>query len=130
MNTPTAKKVLTEASHRKVATKRIPARRSLSPADYAALVDDVIDDVTDRLALANRDDPADDLPAALVQRLIKGESPVKIWREHRGLKQVDLAAATGIKKARLSQIEHGATGSVEKMAALAKALGVSMDDLV
>ena len=133
MNTRTAAKKRLPKGNRRKTAKRRPAERRLAPisdAQYADLVDRVTDDVTDRLALATPGNPSDYMPVDLVERMIDGESPVRIWREHRGLRQVDLAAATGIKKARLSQIEHGASASVEKMAALAAALGVSMDDLV
>lgn len=128
----TAKKAFPKA-HRKTAKRPTTTRRprpTMTAAEYDALVERLVEDVTDRLAVANAGDPADDLPGALVLRMIDGESPVKIWRLHRGMKQVDLAAASGIKKSRLSQIEHGAAASVEKMAALARALGVSMDDLI
>lgn len=51
---------------------------------------------------------ADDLPVELVERLLAGESPVRIWREQRGMTQRALAEAAGVSPAYLSEIESGA----------------------
>lgn len=37
------------------------------------------------------------VPAAVVDRLLGGESPVRVWREHRGLTQSGLARASGVR---------------------------------
>jgi transcriptional regulator with XRE-family HTH domain len=63
--------------------------------------------------------------------MAKGESPVTVWRAHRGLKQNALAEAAGISKTYLSEIEAGKKpGSVSAMAAIARALRVGIEDLV
>ena len=71
------------------------------------------------------------LPAAMVDRILAGESPVRVWREHRGLTAVALANAANVSPAYLSEIERGVKpGSVTALKARAGALEVSMDDLV
>ncbi len=71
------------------------------------------------------------IPAALADRIIEGESPIRVYREHRGLTQEQLAAAAGISKPYLSQLENGLrTPSVDKAKALADALQVDIDDLL
>jgi DNA-binding Xre family transcriptional regulator len=71
------------------------------------------------------------IPAAVVDRLADGEAPVRVWREHRGLSLRALAAKAGISAAMLSEIENGKKeGSVRTLAALARALGLDLDDLV
>ena len=71
------------------------------------------------------------VPIELVDRLLAGENPVKVWREHRGLSQRDLAARAGLNFAYLSQVETGArNGSIQTMKKLAEALGVDLDDLI
>lgn len=45
------------------------------------------------------------VPAAVAKRLLAGDSPVKIWREHRGMSARDLATAAGISAPYLSEIE-------------------------
>lgn len=93
-----------------------------------------VEDLEDALELnaaAANADKRDYLPAQLVKRMISGESPVRVWREHRGMTAKGLAEASGVSAAYLSQIETGAKpGSVKALAALAKALNVTVDDLV
>ena len=70
------------------------------------------------------------VPIELSKRLMAGEVPVRVWREHRGLSARALAARAGISAAYLSQIETGKKpGSFDAMAKLARALNVDMEDL-
>ena len=70
------------------------------------------------------------VPAPIAHRLIDGENPVRVWREHRGLSGRALAQAAGISAAYLSQIERGARKpSVSVLRRLAQALGVTLDDI-
>ncbi len=71
------------------------------------------------------------VPSAVTFALLDGENPVKVWREYRGLTQQQLAEAVGISKPYLSQIETGKrTGTTEVLLAVAKALQVTLDDIV
>ena len=70
------------------------------------------------------------VPIELVDRLLAGENPVKVWREHRALSQRALAAQAGLNFTYLSQIETGARkGTVGTMKKLAEALGLELGDL-
>ena len=70
------------------------------------------------------------IPGEIVFRQIDGESPVKLWREHRGVTIEILAGQAGISKSYLSQLENGKrTGTVKTMKAIAAALKVPMDVL-
>lgn len=70
-------------------------------------------------------------PAAVVDRLLAGESPIRVYRDHRGLTQKQLADAAGINPVYLSQIETGKrTGSAKTLASIAGALRVEVDDLI
>lgn len=63
--------------------------------------------------------------------LLDGENPVKVWREYRGLTQQQLAEVAEISTPYLSQIETGKrTGTTDVLLAVAKALGVTLDDIV
>lgn len=95
------------------------------------LAEDRLDAEDARAALARLRAGQEELvPQDVVDRLLSGESPIRVWREHRGLTQVRLAAAAGIKKAYLSQIEsRQRKGTVATLRALAGALGVDLDDL-
>lgn len=71
------------------------------------------------------------ISSAVVYAILDGENPIKVWREYRGLSQQQLASATGISTSYLSQIEAGKrSGSTEVLAAIAKALDVTLDDIV
>lgn len=71
------------------------------------------------------------LPADFVDRLIEGESPLTLWREHRGISKVALSELSGVNRVQITDIEKGRnTGSVETLKKLADALKVKIDDLV
>ncbi len=106
----------------------------LKRADYEALVrqaEDAADAAQIRAAEARVAAGEDEyVPVALTKRLMAGEIPVRVWREHRGLSARALAHRAGISTAYLSQIETGKKpGSFDAMAKVARALGVSMEDL-
>ncbi|HQT55498.1 MAG: helix-turn-helix transcriptional regulator [Phenylobacterium sp.] len=71
------------------------------------------------------------IPADMLDRMLAGESPVKLWRQHRGLNQSALAAMAELSEGYLSQIETGKRdGTVDSFKRLAEALGVAVDDLI
>lgn len=71
------------------------------------------------------------VPAEIADRLVAGESPVRVWRTHRGLTVRQLAERCGLSQAYLSQIEAGKrAGSAATLAAVAAALGIGVDDLL
>ena len=71
------------------------------------------------------------VPAEYVRRMIAGESPLRVWREMRGLTQSALARGSGVNRVQIADIEAGRkNGSVETLRKLAEALGVAVDDLV
>ncbi|WP_051311590.1 helix-turn-helix domain-containing protein [Zooshikella ganghwensis] len=71
------------------------------------------------------------VPETLVTRLIDGENPIKVWREHRGLTQKELAVKVGITVAYLSQVEKGEwIASTDMYKRIAGELSVDLDDLI
>ena len=105
-------------------------RRALRalPADLAAEIEDAADAAALDAAIA-RDGPY--LPAEAVRRLVDGEHPLRVWREHRGLTLAALADRVGVKKAYLSQVEtRRRDGPADLYKRLAAALDVAIDDLV
>lgn len=71
------------------------------------------------------------VPAAVADRLIDGDSPLKVWREHRGLSQSALARDSRVNRVQIADIEADrATGSARTLRALAHALRVTVDDLL
>ena len=75
-------------------------------------------------------DNGESFPIEVVDQLLAGQNPISVYRNYRGLTQNALAAA-GINTVYLSQIETGKrTGSAKTLAALAKELQVTVDDLI
>lgn len=69
-------------------------------------------------------------PAELAYRLMDGDHPVRVFRQYRGMKAVQLARRIGKSPSYLSEIETGKKpGSVAVLRQIADALGVDLDDL-
>ena len=94
---------------------------------------DRIEDLEDALVMRGiEDDPSerDYLPIELVDRLLAGEHPVRVWREHRGLSVDQLADRAGMRQADLVRIEASQEStSIAALASLADALGLDLDDV-
>jgi len=103
-------------------------------ADYETLLaaaEDAVDAAAVeafRRKLATGDE--EPIPAAIVDRILDGESRIRVWRDHRGLTSSALAEKAGIAQAFLSQIETGKRdGTIDTLRRIAAALGVSLDEL-
>lgn len=71
------------------------------------------------------------IPSEVTFSLLDGENPIKVWRKYRGLTQQQLAEIVGISTPYLSQIETSKrTGTTEVLLAIAKALTVTLDDII
>ncbi len=69
-------------------------------------------------------------PVELADRLLAGESPLRVWREYRGLTLQALAESCGVTRQMLSMIERGKSApSANLLSRLASALRCDMDDL-
>jgi DNA-binding XRE family transcriptional regulator len=107
---------------------------TLRRADYQALLE-ALEDASDVAALREAEaavqrGESELLPIKMVERLLAGENPVRVWRTHRGLTAHQLAKLAGLAPSYLSEIETGKKpGSFDAMARLARALGVAMEDL-
>jgi DNA-binding XRE family transcriptional regulator len=68
------------------------------------------------------------LPKEIVDRLAGGENPIRVLREFRGYRQIELVAAVGITQGYLSDLETGKrNGPLELHKKIARALGVPLD---
>ena len=71
------------------------------------------------------------IPGIVVDRLLDGEPPLKVWREHRQMSRARLARQSGVNRVQISDIEAGRkTGSVATLKELAVTLDIDLDDLV
>lgn len=103
----------------------------LSESEYQKLVDSA--DIATATRVRHLIETGEDelVPSQVVKRLVDGQNPVRVWREHRGLSVRNLAAMAEISPAYLSEIETGKKeGRIGVLARVAKALGITLDDLV
>jgi DNA-binding XRE family transcriptional regulator len=71
------------------------------------------------------------VPAAVVERLVEGEAPLKVWREYRRLTQQELGSRLGVSKMTISALETGKRDtSSRNWRRLAEILSVDLDDLI
>ena len=71
------------------------------------------------------------IPSELVDRMLDGESPLRVYREYRGLTQTALAEAANVNRVQIADIEaRRKSGSIDTIRKLADALHVTIDDLV
>ena len=67
---------------------------------------------------------------ALVNELLDGEHPIRVWREFRGLTQQQLAERIGITESHLQQLESGIKEvRVRTLSRIASASDVMVDDI-
>jgi DNA-binding XRE family transcriptional regulator len=107
----------------------LPYKKYLELVEQAEMLQDVRDYNAAKADLENEKEEL--IPADVVFAILDGENPIKVWRNARGLTQQQVADAAGISKPYLSQIETGKRkGSTESLASIAKALNVSLDEIV
>ena len=71
------------------------------------------------------------LTSEQASQLLEAKTPLAFWRKHRGMTQEALSKSVGVAQGFISEIENGAkTGDVQTLAVIARALEVSLDDLV
>jgi DNA-binding XRE family transcriptional regulator len=71
------------------------------------------------------------IPARYANRIIDGESPLRVYRDYRGLTQSALAERAAVNRVQIAEIEAGRkSGSIDTIKKLAEALGVAVDDLI
>lgn len=69
-------------------------------------------------------------PAEIARLMVAGHSPIRVFRQYRGLTQAQLARTAKIARAYLAEIESGRKeGSVTVLRAIAAALKVDLDDI-
>ena len=102
--------------------------------DYLNLIEqaELLEDIRDFDMISSAIERGDEelIPADVVNAILNGQNPVKVWREYRGLTQQQLADAVQISKPYLSQIETGKrTGTTDVLAAIARALDISLEQV-
>jgi DNA-binding XRE family transcriptional regulator len=93
---------------------------------------DMLADVRAYDAAKGRLERGDDevIPLTITERRLAGESPVRVWREHRALTQAELAKVSKVSRGMIAAIEAGhKTGGITTLKKLAAALKVDLGNL-
>lgn len=103
--------------------------------EYQSLLEQVedLDDAAaiTRFAVRHEEGADATVPARVIDRLLADESPIRVWREHRGMTAAQLAAAVEVTPAHISKLEAGkGEPSLRLLRRLARTLDVEIELLV
>ena len=71
------------------------------------------------------------VPSDVVNALLTGKNPIRVWREYRGLSRKELAARADISPTYLARLERGERrGTLRVLLRLAEALDIEVEDLI
>jgi transcriptional regulator with XRE-family HTH domain len=109
----------------------------LSRAEYDALTagrgnEDAVDAAHANSILANIERGTETLlTSEQADELLNAKTPLAFWRKHRGVTQQALSKSIGVAQGFISEMENGTkTGDVQTLAAIARFLAISLDDIV
>lgn len=99
--------------------------------DYSQMMKS-LEDLEDIQAIEEfRDNETETFPLAVAEELADGVNPIKVFRQYRGLSQIELANEASVSKQYISQLENGERdGTTRVLKNIAKALNLSLDDLI
>ena len=107
----------------------LPYEEYLHLVEQAEMLEDIRDYDAAKAAIERGEEEL--IPSEVVFAILDGGNPIKVWREFRDMSQQQLAEIAGISKPYLSQIENDKrSGTTEVITAIAKALKISVDELV
>jgi DNA-binding XRE family transcriptional regulator len=107
----------------------LPYEEYLRLIEQAEMLEDIHDYDASKAAVERGEEEL--IPSEVVFAILDGRNPIKVWREFRDMSQQQLAERAGISKPYLSQIENDKRrGTTEVITAIAKALKISIDELV
>jgi DNA-binding XRE family transcriptional regulator len=102
----------------------------LPESEYQRLLGAASDEALYDAAKARLAEDSERVPAEIVEALISGQNPIRVWRRHRGLTLEQLAGEAELSPAYLSQLETGKRrGTVPVLNRLAQTLGLELGDL-
>lgn len=99
--------------------------------DYSQMLKS-LEDIEDIQAVEDfHKDSTETFPLALAEELADGGNPIKVFRQYRGFSQAELAEKAAVSKQYISQLENNERdGTTRVLKSIAKALNLSLDDLI
>ena len=107
----------------------VPYDTYLELVEKAEMLQDIQDYGSVKAALERGDDEL--IPDEVVNAILDGANPIKVWREYRRMSQHELANQVDISVPYLSQLEtNKRKGSLEVLSAITTVLNISLDMVV
>lgn len=104
----------------------IPFEEYKNLVEKAEMLDDIND--FDRFQTALTQGEEQLFPADVVDKLLAGQNPIKVFRDFRGMTQFELVQKVGISIPYLSQLEtNKRKGSIKVLSEIAKTLEVGLE---
>lgn len=104
----------------------IPYDEYLTLVEKAEMLEDIQE--FDRFQNASSSGEEHLFPMKIVDELLAGQNPIKVFREFQKMTQNELALKVGISIPYLSQLESGIRkGSIKVLSEISKALGVDLE---
>jgi len=107
----------------------VPYEAYLELFEKAEMLQDIQDYDSAKAAIESGADEL--IPSEVVHAILDGKNAIRVWREYRGLSQQETAQIAEVSVPYLSQLETGKRkGSLDVLSALAKALEVSLEQII
>ena len=108
----------------------VPEFAVLPYAEYERLLAIAEDKMDAADVLVYREAREESFPESLVDALVNGDHPIKVYRNYRQLTQQELADRIGKSKPYIAKLEAGErTGTIDVLARIAEVLEVDLDQL-
>lgn len=109
----------------------VPEYAVLPYDEYEALLSLAEDKSDFADVIAFRENREETFPEAVLDALLSGQNPIKVYRSYREMTQSDLAKAISKSLPYIAKLESGERkGSVDVLAAIADALDINLEQLV
>ncbi len=109
----------------------VPEFAVLPFAEYERLMNIAEDKIDAADVLAFRESGEETFPEEVLDSLLAGKNPIKVYRAYRKMTQSRLASAVGKSLPYIAKLESGdRKGSVDALSAIAEALNVDLDQLI
>jgi DNA-binding XRE family transcriptional regulator len=109
----------------------VPQFAVLPFAEYESLVSIAEDKLDAAAVIAFRESEEETFPEEVLDALLNGDSPIKVYRTYRKMTQDSLAKAIGKSLAYIAKLEAGERkGTVDVLSDIADTLGISLEQLI
>jgi len=109
----------------------VPQFAVLPFAEYQSLINIAEDKVDAADVIAFRESEEETFPEEVLDALLAGDNPIKVYRTYRKITQAKLATSIGKSLPYIAKLEAGERkGTVDVLSDIADTLGINLDQLI